>query len=110
MKKREDFVVTFATNQYDLLQSKKILEDFFDIKLLLNDSSFEEGMLYRCRFPGEGHAKISLYENYMPEVDEWKAPKLKQYQIIINFLSLELDANEIDALSKHFEYLYSKRI
>lgn len=110
MKKKEDFVVVFATNQYDLMQSKQILEDTFSIKLRLNDSSFEEGFLYRYNIPGEGHAKISLYENYMSAVDDWKAPKLKQYKIIINFLSLELGASEMDALKKKFEYLYSKQI
>lgn len=110
MKKKEDFVVTFATNQFDLMQSKQILEDMFAITLFLNDSSFEDGLLYRYRFPGNGHAKISLYENYMPEVDEWKAPDLKQYQIIINFLDLELEISEIEALKKHFEYLYSNSI
>lgn len=110
MKKKEDFVVTFVTNQLDLMQSKQILEDMFAIKLFLNDSSFEDGLLYRYRFPGNGHAKISLYENYMPEVDDWKAPDLKQYHIIINFLDLELEISETEALKKHFEYLYSKQI
>ena len=110
MKKKKRFVVAFATNQHDLMQSKQILEDMFAIKLFLNDSSFEEGLLYRYRFPGNGHAKISLYENYMPEVDEWKAPDLKQYHIIINFLDLELEISEIEALKKHFEYLYSRQI
>lgn len=92
------------------MQSKQILEDMFAIKLLLNDSSFEEGLLYRYNVPGEGHAKISLYENYMPTVDDWKDPDNKQYKIIVDFLSLELDASEIAALSKHFEYLYSRQI
>jgi len=110
MKIKEKSVVAFATNQFDLMQSKQILEDMFAIKLFLNDSSFEDGLLYRYRFPGDGHAKISLYENYMPEVDEWKAPDLKQYHIIINFLGLELEISEIDALKKHFEYLYSRQI
>ena len=110
MKKKKRFVVAFATNQHDLMQSKQILKDMFAIKLFLNDSSFEEGLLYRYRFPGNGHAKISLYENYMPEVDEWKAPDLKQYHIIINFLDLELEISEIEALKKHFEYLYSRQI
>lgn len=110
MKKKEDFVVMFVTNQLDLMQSKQILEDMFAIKLLLNDSSFEDGLLYRYRFPGNGHAKISLYENYMPTVADWKDPDNKQYKIIIDFLSLELDASEIAALSKHFEYLYSRQI
>jgi hypothetical protein len=110
MEKKNRFVVALATNQYTIMQSKQILEELFEIKLLLNDSCFEDGMLYRYRVPGEGHARITLYENYMPEVDEWKDPDLKQYQVIINFLGLKLEPNEIDLLKNHFEYLYSKQI
>lgn len=110
MKNKKRFFVTFGTNKYDLMKSKQILEDLLAIKLKMNDSSFEEGLLYRYVIPGEGHAQISLYENYMPTVDDWKDPDNKQYKIIIDFLSLELDASEIAALSKHFEYLYSRQI
>lgn len=110
MKQKKRFIVALATNQHSLEQSKQILEEFLKIKLLLNDSSFEDGVLYRYRFPGEGHARITLYENYMPEVDEWKDPDLKQYQVIINFLGLELESAEIDLLKNNFEYLYSKQI
>ena len=110
MKKQKDYVVTFATNQYDLMQSRQILEELFNIKLLLSDSSFDDGLLYRYSFPGDGHAKISVYKNHMPDADVWKAPKLKQYQIIINFLDLELDVAEIELLSRHFDYQYSRQI
>lgn len=110
MRKKDDYAIVFATNQNDLIQSKQILEGLFNIKMHLRDSSFEDSILYRYRVPGEGHARITLYENYMPEVKEWKDPDLKQYQVIINFLGLELEPEEIDSLKNHFEYLYSKQI
>lgn len=110
MKKKEDFFVTFGTNQHNLMRSKQILEDLFNITLRLRDSSFDDGLTYKYRFPGEGYAKISLYKNYMPEVDEWKAPRLKQYQVIISFIGLELDVSEIEALSKYFNYVEAEQI
>jgi len=110
MKKKENFFVTFATNQYDLMQSKQIIENLFGVKLRLRDSSFEDGLLYRYRLPNESVARITLYENYMPEVDEWKDPAHKEYKIIINFLDLELDPWEQESLTKYFEYLCSGEI
>lgn len=110
MKRKDKFSIAFGTDQHSLEQSKEILENLFNVTLYLNDSSFEDGMLYKCKFPGEGHARMSVYENYMPEVDEWKSPEYKRFPVIVFFFGLELDADEMSKLSDHFNFLSSKQL